>query len=218
MSYPRLNLMRSSPAVAAVSVATEPYLEQAHFLLSRTFGASCRDHFGLSAVIMTLLSIAAASAVRHFDIRTNRRRFDKSDAQAFKEAVVAYFPWEDVSVEFDIDEPSDWKVAAAEQLYQSARNPLVHIGGIAAKGFRLLRVVHSFPGGSDQDNDFRMAHLCAARTLDRQCFLRVRPHTVELFTRELYWCARRMIETLASDADALADIERHLSAQQPRNT
>lgn len=211
MSYPRLELLRASPAVAAVSVATEPYLEQAHFLLSRTFGSSCRDHFGLSAVIMTLLSIAAASAIRHFDVNINRRGVEKSDAQAFKEAVVAYFPWEDVSVELDIGIGTDWKVAAADELYKTARNPLIHVGGITAKGYRRLRLVHAFPGGSNQENEAAMSAFCAANTLGGQRFMSISADTTVVHTKELYWCARRMVERLADDPEVLSEIQRRLN-------
>lgn len=49
---------------AAISMATERHLEQAHHLLAATYpnGRGPSDHFGTSAAVMTLLAIAAASS------------------------------------------------------------------------------------------------------------------------------------------------------------
>jgi hypothetical protein len=61
---------------AAISMATERHLEQAHHLLGATYPSNegAHNHFGTSAAIMTLLAIAAVSAIQHFDPKANKKR------------------------------------------------------------------------------------------------------------------------------------------------
>src|SRR5262245_42536381 len=104
MPYPRLALT-DTKFNAAISMATEGHLEQAHYLLATTYPNvnSPRDHFGTSAVIMTLLAIAAAAAIRNFDLKSNRQT--GSDRAAFVGCVLEFFPWKHVSVDDDQHRP-----------------------------------------------------------------------------------------------------------------
>ena len=101
---------------AAISMFTEGYLEQAHYLL-----AADRPHGGLakSAVVMTLLAISSASRIRIFDPIKNDKKKGSRDGDAFISCVRTFFPWECVSVEDDqYRTASAVRDAAALELYK----------------------------------------------------------------------------------------------------
>jgi hypothetical protein len=201
MAYIPLSLACSNTKVAAaISMATERHLKEAHFLLATTYSnESPHDHFGNVAAIMTLLTIASASAIRHFDPRANKNK--KADRQSFVECVEAFFPWDCVTIADDQQRlAAQRRSAAAGELYAVFRNPLVHCGGVVGKGHRVARINHVFPGlGSLRENERVISELCGLATLDGQMLIEMAAASSTLHTRPLYWCARKMIEAFAAD-------------------
>ena len=176
MPYVPLMLNNTAPD-AVIRAATEEHLKQAHYLLAATYpsdGTTLECHFGSSAATMTLLTIAAASSLRYFDLDANRKanhRKDttaKSDRDAFVECVETFFPWGNVTVVDDKYRPkSEHPSLAATELYEVFRNPLVHSGGMTSKPhfkgkvddfFRTPRINHAFPGlATPQENEATIA-------------------------------------------------------------
>jgi hypothetical protein len=92
MAYVPLTLACPNKKVAAaISMATERHLEQVHFLLAMRYSnESFHGHFGTSAAVMTLLTVAATSAIRYFDPIANKNK--KPDRESFIECVEEFFP------------------------------------------------------------------------------------------------------------------------------
>jgi hypothetical protein len=208
MPYPPLRLPETK-ASAAISIATEAHLSQAHYLLAATYPqAGPYAHFGTSAAIMTLLGIAAASAIRYFDPKRNKKP-SGIDRKAFVGCVEQYFPWDQVTIDDDQHRPTgDRPKLAAAELYDVFRNPLVHSGGVTAAPhlsgaigawFRAPTIAHVFPGlGTTHENEMAIAKYCETE-LNDDVLLSLEATRSIVFTRPLYWCARRMIERLAYD-------------------
>jgi hypothetical protein len=191
---------RNSPVAAAISMATERHLSQAHYLLAATYSRDFpHDHFGHSALVMTLLAAAGASAIRRFDLQQNKN--SAGDRRSFIECVRTYFPWEHVTV---LDNRSRDEIpkldAASEQLYTGFRNPLVHCGGVVAKGFPRVQLSHVFPGrATSEESEADIVELCGEATLKQQPVLELASETSKIHTRPLYWRVRKMIEAFAAD-------------------
>ena len=175
MPYVRLPLP-DTQINAAVSMATEQHLAQAHYLLAETYPNSNGpyDHFGTSAAVMTLLAIAAASAIQHFDPKANKKR--GGDRAAFTNCVLRFFPWDHVTIADDQHRPKKElpKLVAAE-LYDVFRNPLVHSGGVTSKPhlsgkigdwYRTPTIVHVFPGLSSLENEKRVEDICTRHSAE----------------------------------------------------
>lgn len=210
MAYIPLSLGPQDSQIAAlISMATEQHLEQAHYLLAATYSSqSPNDHFGHSSLILTLLAVASASAIRCFDLSKNKNSV--RDRTAFIDCVRTYFPWEHVSIVDDQyrDEASK-RAAASEQLYDLFRNPLVHCGGIVAKGFRRGESSHVIPGRATfQENEADIVEICNLVSYEGQVLMRMRFDATRVYTRPLYWCARKMIEAFAADPAVQADIKK----------
>jgi hypothetical protein len=106
MAYVPPKLTAIQPVNATISMFTEEYLKQAHYLLAATYPADGPfNHFGQSAAVMTLLAIAAASRLRIFDPVKNDKRPGTSDRAAFLGCVREFFPWSDVTI---VDDLSHW--------------------------------------------------------------------------------------------------------------
>src|SRR5262245_33056255 len=210
MPYPRLALA-DTKINAIVSMATEGHLEQAHHLLASTYpNPSPSDHFGASAAVMTLLTIAAVSSLRYFDLGTNRKadphkdKTAKSDKDAFVETVETYFPWGNITVKDDQYRPKcQLPGHAAKGLYEIFRNPLVHAGGMTSKPwfkgktddfFRSPKINHTFPGlATSHENEVVIANYCGV-TLCGDVLLEMEAYQFTVHSRPLYWCTRKMIE------------------------
>jgi len=70
MSFVPLKLANTGPN-GLIQIATEEHLRQAHYLFAVTYpsdGTTLDCHFGTSAAIMTLLTIAAVSSLSYFDL------------------------------------------------------------------------------------------------------------------------------------------------------
>ena len=221
MPYVRL-LLSDSKASAAISMATERHLEQVHYLLAATYpnGKELHHHFGTSAAVMTLLTIAAASAIRHFDPKKNKKPRVPTDHDIFTDAVMKFFPWGHISIQDDqFRSLGEQRKAAAEELYSVFRNPLVHLGGITSKPqmsgvvggwYRSPEIAHVFPGLSQQENEAAIENYCQA-TLSGDLLIKLEALSSTVYTRPLYWCTRKMIEAFAADSDVQADINRNLA-------
>ena len=218
MPYLRLPLP-DTKVNAAISMATEKHLGQAHYLLAATYpgGQGPHDHFGTSAAIMTLLTIAAASAIRHFNPKANKK--SGGDRAAFTGCVLKFFPWDRVTIEDDQHRPKDERPKlAAEELYDVFRNPLVHSGGVTSKPhvsgsvgdwYRTPRIAHVFPGLSPKENEQAIEDYCQA-TLRGEVLIELEAFSSTVHARPLYWCTRKMIEAFAADTDVQNDITRNL--------
>ena len=211
MAYIPLNLGRlDSSVAAAISMATEQHLEQAHYLLAATYARDLpHQHFGRSAVTMTLLAIAAASAIRRFDSRKNKN--SAGDRKSFICCVRSYLPWSDVTIVDAKHRNEDAKLdAAAMQLYEVFRNPLVHSGGITGKAHVRAEFCHTFPGRETfEENESAIVELCHVTSL-RSTLIEMPAESSRLYTRPLYWCARRMIEAFAADPAVQNDIRTNI--------
>jgi hypothetical protein len=204
---------------AAISMATERHLEQAHYLLGATYPSTNgpQNHFGISAAVMTLLAIAAASAIRHFDPKANKKR--GGDRAAFTSCVLTFFPWDRVTIKDDQHRlKNELPNLAADELYDVFRNPLVHSGGVTSKAqmsgvvgnwYRTPKIVHVFPGMSAQENEQAIEQYCDA-TLGGDVLIELEAFSSTVHTRPLYWCTRKMIEAFAADADVQRDIAKNL--------
>jgi hypothetical protein len=218
MAYVRLPLP-DTKVNAAISMATERHLEQAHHLLSATYPSANgpQIHFGTSAAVMTLLAIAATSAIQHFDPKVNKKR--GGDRAAFTACVLRFFPWHHVTIADDQHRPvNELPKLAADELYDVFRNPLVHSGGVTgrahlsgtiAKWHRTPNITHVFPGLSPKENEQAMEQYCNA-TLSGDRFIELEAFSSTVHTRPLYWCTRKMIEAFAADAGVQADIAKNL--------
>ena len=218
MPYGRLSLPDNKIG-ATISMATEQHLRQAHYLLAATFpDEGPANHFGTSAALMTLLTIAAASAIRHFDPKRNKNT--KRDRAAFTECVLEFFPWDVVTIRDDQHRPScERRTAVASELYDVFRNPLVHSGGVTSKlhktgvvgdWYRAPKIVHAFPGlASPQENEMTVAEYCAV-TPSGDILIELEAFSAKVHTRPLYWCTRKMIESFAADEKVQIDIARNL--------
>jgi hypothetical protein len=123
MPYVRL-LLPDTKINAAISMATEQHLEQAHYLLAASFpnGSKPHHHFGTSAAVMTLLAIAAASAIRYFDPKKNKKPRLPLDRDVFRECVLKFFPWNCVTIGDDQHRPkTERPKLAADELYDVHR-------------------------------------------------------------------------------------------------
>jgi len=201
-------------------MAAEQHLEQAHYLLAGTYpNAGPSNHFGMSAAVMTLLTIAAASAIRYFNPKTNKKA--RGDRAAFVQCVGTFFPWDHVTVSDDQHRTaSERRKAAADELYDVFRNPLVHSGGVTGKSHlsgiignwhRVPQINHSFPGlASPHDNEKEIANLCGMATYSGQTLIALAATASMVYTRPLYWCTRKMIEAFAADPDVQRDIATNL--------
>ena len=214
MPYVRLPLP-DTKVNAAISMATERHLEQAHYLLGATYANANgpHNHFGTSAAVMTLLAIAAASAIQHFDPKVNKKR--GGDRAAFTACVLRFFPWHHVTIADDQHRPkNELPKLAADELYDVFRNPLVHSGGVTgrahlsgaiAKWHRTPKIAHVFPGLSPQENERAIEDYCNA-TLSGDRLIELEAFSSTVHTRPLYWCTRKMIEAFAADPDVQRDI------------
>lgn len=215
MSYIPLDLP-DLPVSNVVSMAAEPHLEQAHYLLAARFSnGNSQVHFATSAVIMTLLSIAATSVTRYFEPEKNKN--PHPDGPTFKDCVLKFFPWDQVTIEDDQHRPAGERPsAAADELYRVFRNPLIHSGGMTAKPqlsgkigdwHRGLKIVHVFPGHpSMEENEKAVAEYCTS-SLSGDALIKLGALSSTVYTRPLYWCTRRMIEAFAKDVDVHNDIK-----------
>ena len=202
-----------SPVAAAISMATEEHLRQAHYALTVVMPPEKPEHpgttLGTASAIMILLTIAAASAIRHFDPSKNKKL--KGDHDAFVECVEAFFPWEHVSVEDDQYRTGvDLRHAAAEELYTVLRNPLIHSGGVVGERYKVPRIMHIYPGLSPEENENRIIRLCDLVTLSGSTVIKMTAAHSTLYTDALYWCTRKMIERFAIDPLVQSDITRNL--------
>ncbi len=224
MSFIPLKLANTIPN-GLIHIATEEHLRQAHYLLAVTYptdGTTYECHFGTSAAVMTLLTIAAVSSLRYFDLDANRKadprkdKTAKSDKDAFVETVQTFFPWDSVTVEDDQYRPkTQLPGLAAKELYEVFRNPLVHAGGMTSKPslkgktndfFRSPKVVHTFPGlATPHENAAAIADYCRVR-LSGDVLLKMEAFQSTVYSRPLYWCTRKMIENFAADAAVQRDI------------
>ena len=224
MSFVPLKLANTAPN-SLILIATEEHLRQAHYLLAVTYpsdGTTFDCHFGTSAAIMTLLTIAAASSLRYFDLDANRKadprkdKTAKSDKDAFVETIETFFPWGNVTVEDDQHRPkSQLPSLAAKELYEVFRNPLVHAGGMTSKPwfkgwtddfFRSPKINHTFPGlATPHENETVIADYCGV-TLCGDVLLKMEAFQSTVYSRALYWCTRKMIENFAADPAVQGDI------------
>jgi hypothetical protein len=224
MAFVPLNLPNVGSS-ALIQVATEEHLKQAHYLLAATHpsdGQTPDCHFGTSAAVMTLLTIAAVSVLRYFDLDANRRadhrkdRAAKSDRDAFIETVETFFPWGNVTIEDDKYRPKgEMPKLAALELYEVFRNPLVHVGGMTSKPwfkgraddfFRTPKISHTFPGlATPRENEAVIADYCK-ETLCGDVLLRMEAFQSIVYSGPLYWCTRKMIENFAADPQVQQDI------------
>jgi hypothetical protein len=187
MPYPHLDLQCADRRVAAViSMFAENPLKEAHNLLCGFFPiANGIGHFGKAAAVMTLLSVAATSRVRYFDVKKNKllEEFNGvklGDKKVFKECVERFFPWDDVGITDSLyvamgstRPSSELREEAANVLYTEMRNPLVHSGGVVAKKFPVVKIVNPAPGlGSFEANDAHLCEWCNYSTLKKQEVLR----------------------------------------------
>lgn len=167
---------------------------------------------------MTLLTIAAASAIRYFDPKANKKT--KADRKAFVECVLEFFPWDRVTIDDDqYRSISEQRQAAADDLYNVFRNPLVHSGGVTSKAhlsgqvgnwYRSPRIVHTFPGlASPQENERAVADYCTA-DISGAVLIELEAFSTTVYTCPLYWCTRKMIESFAADSGVQRDIENKL--------
>jgi hypothetical protein len=218
MPYVRLPLA-DTKVNAAISMFTEGYLEQAHYLLAATYpGDGPSSHFGQSAAVMTLLAIAAASRLRIFDPIKNNKRPGTKDDEAFITCVREFFPWADVTIVDDQHRPiGQMRDAASAELYKVFRNPLVHSGGVTGKAHlsgkiadwhRTPQVCHVFPGLSPEANERRIAESCTA-PLAHDTLIKLGALASMVYTL-LYLCVRRMIENMAADATVQQEITKSL--------
>lgn len=220
LDYPPLDLPQR-PSSRVISVATEQSLCEAHHLLATAYGpGDAPRSFGLAACTMTVLAFAAASAMRAYD--PLRGRNAEPDAVSFRGFATAFMPWDHVSVEDDQHRSGVvLQAAAADALYLSIRNPLVHDGGLvvvrpgAAPLRPALQIRHRFPGRARPEELSELVDLCARPTLDGQPLMSLRHDRVEVHTRELYWCARRAIEAFARDPAVQADIDSRWGVSGP---
>lgn len=213
MSYVPLNLTCADKRVAGtIAMATERHLEQAHYLLAATYtNGAPSNTFGTSAAIMTLLSIAAASAIRHFIPKANKNT--KKDAASFVACVETHFPWDDIGILDGEHRPArDLPSIAAKELYSVFRNPLVHSGGVIGKGHlhRSPAIMHPFPGFSAAENARRISDLCWLESFQGQVLLEIQAERAIVHTHPLYWCTRKMIEAFAADSSVEADIKKNM--------
>ncbi len=213
MAYIPLNLPNSKVS-AVISMATEAYLEEAHYLLISAVPDDKRPiHFGRSATVMTLLAIAAASAVRRFDVKKNKNL--NSDRASFESCVLSFFPWSDVSIgDAQNRSEAERRKEAARALYDTARNPLVHTGGLSSMlpPHRTLTMIHDFPGlASLELNEQKLIDYCN-NPLKGKRLIQLDATSVTIHTRPLYWCARQMIESFATDPNVQADIANNAAA------
>jgi hypothetical protein len=218
MPYVRLSLPETKMS-AAISMATEQHLAQAHYLLGATYPSTNgpHNHFGTSAAVMTLLAIAAASAIQQFDPKANKKR--GGDRAAFTDCVLRFFPWHHVTIADDQHRPkNELPKLAADELYDVFRNPLVHSGGVTgkahrsgtiAKWHRAPKIAHVFPGQSPQENEQATEQYCNA-TLSGDRLIELEAFSSTVHTRPLYWCTRKMIEAFAADPDVQRDIANNI--------
>lgn len=213
MSYVPLTLTCADNRVAGtIAMATEQHLEQAHYLLAATYANGAPGNtFGTSAAIMMLLSIAAASAIRHFAPKANKNT--RKDSESFVTCVEKFFPWGHIKVLDGEHRPArDLPGIAAKELYSVFRNPLVHSGGVVGKGHfhRSPAIMHPFPGLSAAENAQKIADLCSLGSYQGQVLLEIRAERSIVHTHPLYWCTRKMIEAFAADSFVEADIKKNM--------
>ena len=199
-----------------ISMAAEPHLEQAHYLLAAGYSnGDHQGHFARSAIVMTLLSIAATSVIRYFDPEKNKN--SRPDGSTFKECVLRFFPWARITIEDDQHRPADERPqAATEELYNVFRNALVHSGGVTGKPHlsgkigdwhRSLEIIHVFPGlHSQEENEKAVSEYCTSN-LSGDVLIKLGAFSSTIHTRPLYWCTRKMIEAFAADIDVQSDIQ-----------
>lgn len=211
MSYVPLALTCSDPRVCAViGAATEPHLREAHYLLATAHpidGGADAIQFGLAAAMLTVTALSGASVVRHFDPEQNQPAH-RADRSNFLDCVEKFFPWAHVSVD---DQEGRFglplRKAAALALYCSFRSPLVHSGGMAAKGFQRLEMCHVFPGlATFAENESQIVELCQRESCAGQTWMELHPDRIRIHTRPFYWAVRRLVESMAADASVQADI------------
>ena len=224
MPFVPLKLANTKPN-GLILAATEEHLKQAHYLLAGTYpsdGTTPDCHFGTSAAVMTLLTIAAVSVLRYVDLDANKKadhrkdKTAKTDRSAFIETVEKYFPWDHVTVEDDKHRPtSELPNLAAMELYEVFRNPLVHAGGMTSKPwfkcrtddfYRSPKINHVFPGlATPHGNEAAIADYCTV-ALCGDVLLKMEAFQSILYSRTLYWCTRKMIENFAADPQVQQDI------------
>ena len=224
MPFVPLKLATTGPN-GLIQIATVEHLRQAHHLLAATYpseGSTFDCYFGTSAAVMTLLTIAAVSSLRYFDLDANKKadprkdRTAKSDKDAFVETVETFFPWGNVTVEDDRHRPkTQLPSLAAKELYEVFRNPLVHAGGMTSKPwfkgrpddfFRSPKIIHTVPGlATPHENEAIIASYCGI-TLCGDVLLKMEAFQSTVYSRPLYWCTRKMIENFAADPAVQRDI------------
>ena len=221
MSYVYLTLP-DTKASAAISIATEHLLEQAHHIMAATYPSEGvpSNHFGSSAAVITLLVIAAASAIRHFDPKKNKKPSIPRDSDAFKDCVLQFFPWNNITIDDDQHRSSiDRRMATADELYYVFRNSLVHSGGVTSDArlsgvignwYRTPRIAHVFPGLTPVENEKSIEDYCNA-ALTGDTLIQLEAFSSTIHTRPLYWCTRKMIESLATDPEVQKDITNNLA-------
>lgn len=205
MPYLPLDLKCKNPSVAlAIRMATEPTLRDVHYLLTlRTLEEPPHNDLGHSACTMTILAIAATSAIRDFDRVKNRNL--AGDRASFLKCVLEFFPWAHVSVTDERGRTGrNLHKAASEELYIAARNPLVHVGGVVGAGHPRLKSVVGF------ERDQSLVDWCAHESLNGQEVFAMSGAEFKIYLKTFYWAARKMVEAFAADAEVQADLERNL--------
>ncbi|MGI9506958.1 MAG: hypothetical protein ACR2RE_28280, partial [Geminicoccaceae bacterium] len=132
------------------------------------------------------------------------------------DCVCKFFPWNRVTIEDDQYRPAhEQKWLATNELYSVFRNPLVHSGGMTSKPhfankigdwYRRPKIVHVLPGhASLAENEKALSDYCISN-LDGDVLMKLEAFSSSIYPRPLYWCARRMIESFATDGEVQSDI------------
>lgn len=208
---------KNREVAAVIAMATDEHLKQAHYLLAARYpGDSPNTHFGRTATVMILLTIAAASALRTFNPQRNNKI--GGDKKCFVDCVEQFFPWTSVSIkDGQHRSKADHPNIAATELYTSFRNPLVHSGGmvgtagVAGKDWRKAQIWHPLPGlATPEENDNTITEWCKLESLSGQTLLSIEFDHSVIHTKTLYWCTRKMIEAFAADPTVESEIIKSL--------
>lgn len=200
MPYPPLSLAACDMRVnAAISMFSEPCLEQAHYLQTIPWGRdSCNQTFGLSAAVMLVVALASVSTISTYNPSTGKNR--DRDALSFKNFVRSYFPFSTVKIEDDQHRSvNDRREAFTRGLYDDFRCPLFHNAGVSGTAMPRLRISMNFPGLSPDEVDADLVSYLSDSGLREEVLAELGYGFLHINVRTLYRTCRCAIETASRD-------------------
>ena len=192
MAYVPLALSDSLPdsVNTVIRKGVEPQLQDVHWMLATAIGrpsASEPPRQLQLPIALVLLATVDGVSTQLFHpeekMHTGKR---------FKECLNRYFPW-------DIDPPTGvLSEEAAKILYETFRNPLVHVLGLHRSRAPAVQIGQRFPGSDDAEARVERLERLRVKPASEPCLVVTRDKRI-LWLDPFYWGVRILVERWSCD-------------------